>query len=337
VRALVVHPGPEFSVSDVFDGWVKGLKDNGLQVATLNLNDRLNFYSRALVEEQGSYERAFQPTDAARMAALGLKAAVYDWWPQVIVIVSAFFVPADFYEVFRSRGHKVIVVHTESPYEDDRQLETAKLAHLNVLNDPTNLERFQAEAPTVYIPHGYDPERHHPRPAEPEYASDFCFVGTGYPSRISFLEQVDWDGLDVTIAGNWQATSKGSKIREFVPHPIDECCPNTEAVKLYTSSKASANIYRRESNRPELSQGWSMTPREVELAATATFFLRDPRGEGDELLPMLPTFGGPDEFGDLLRWWVAHDEERDSAATAARHAVADRTFANHAAEALRAL
>lgn len=32
------------------------------------------------------------------------------------------------------------------------------------------------------------------------------------------------------------------------------------------------------------------------LAACGTFFARDPRPEGDELFPMLPTFTDPGEF-----------------------------------------
>ena len=39
----------------------------------------------------------------------------------------------------------------------------------------------------------------------------------------------------------------------------------------------------------------------MELAATGTYFLREPRGEGDEILHMLPTFDGPAEFEDKLR------------------------------------
>lgn len=337
MRALVVHPGPDFSVSDVYDGWLKGLRGCGVEVAPLNLNDRLNFYGEAEVKRGSEYFKAFRGADACRMAAIGLKAAMYDWWPDVLVAISSFFIPPDFYEVFRSRGHKIVIIHTESPYEDDRQLDTAQYADLNVVNDPTNIARFQAVAPTIYIPHGYDPERHHSGVRQPEYASDFCFVGTGYPSRVAFFEQVDWGGIQATFAGNWEATSKDSPLRGFMAHPIGECCPNSEAVKLYASTKVSANLYRTEAQRPELSAGWSMTPREVELAATRTFFLRDARGEGDEVFPMLPTFGSPEEFSDLLGWWVAHDEEREEAAEQAMAAVADRTFVNNAAALLRAL
>ncbi len=97
------------------------------------------------------------------------------------------------------------------------------------------------------------------------------------------------------------------------------------------------NIYRREAERPALAQGWSMGPREVELAATGTFFLTEARGENRAVLPMIPTFDSPADFEEQLRWWLAHDTERQAVADAARAAIAPRTFKANAAELLRTL
>jgi hypothetical protein len=52
---------------------------------------------------------------------------------------------------------------------------------------------------------------------------------------------------------------------------------------------------------------------------------------------VLPTFTDPGDFGDQLRWWLAHDTERAEASRLARLAVADRTFTNNAAQMLRRL
>jgi len=105
----------------------------------------------------------------------------------------------------------------------------------------------------------------------------------------------------------------------------------------------SANLYRGsthanlEANRAELARGWAMGPRELELAATGTFFVREPRGEGDLVLNMLPTFTEPDEFSELVRYYVGHARARNNAANMARAAVEDRTFIAHAARFLRLL
>jgi hypothetical protein len=97
------------------------------------------------------------------------------------------------------------------------------------------------------------------------------------------------------------------------------------------------NLYRREAETEQQIAGWSMGPREVEMAASGLFFLRDPRPESDELLGMLPTFTGPQDASEQLRWWLDRPEKRRELAAGARAAVADRTFDNHAAQLLRLL
>jgi hypothetical protein len=320
VKALVVRPGPSFSVADVARGWVKGLKECGVTTADFNLDDRLGFYSM--------HPMVTNPQDTALFAAKGIEAACYEMWPDVVFIISGFYVPPAIYELLRLRGHKVVIVHTESPYEDDRQLARAAFADLNVLNDPTNIDRFPN---AMYAPHAYDPDFHHPRPVDPEAASDFCFVGTGYASRARFFEACDWSGIDVALAGNWSSVDPDSPLREFVAHDIDDCCPNDEAARLYTSTKVAANLYRKEGTEID---GWAMGPREVELAACGTFFLREPRPEGDEVFPMLPTFTEPGDFTEKLRWWLSHDSEREAAALKAREAITDRTFPKNVAAVL---
>lgn len=336
MRALVVRPGPMFSVADVANGWVKGLRECGVEVVDFNFDDRMGFYSTAHIDRDGDMVRVFDnPEHAARLAADGILAAAYKFWPDIVIIISGFFVPPDTYALLRSRGHKVVLIHTESPYEDDRQLLRTPHASLNVLNDPTNIDRFAELAPTVYIPHAYDPTVHYPQTPVDSARSDFCFVGTGYPSRIDFLEQVDFTGIDVALAGNWQGTTEDSPLRKHLAHDVAECCPNNEAAVLYASTKVSANLYRKEAT--ESADGWAMGPREVELAALGTFFLREPRGESDDLLHMLPTFDSPGDFSEKLRWWLAHETTRTEAARLARLAIADRTFANNAARLLKLL
>jgi spore maturation protein CgeB len=333
MRVMVVRPGPHFSVADVARGWVKGLRAIGCTVLDFNFDDRLNFYSAAHVPQNGHLVRAFDPREAAMLAAKGVESAAYEFLPDVVVIVSGFFIPPAVYELIRLRGSKVVLVHTESPYEDDRQVPRSAFADLNVLNDPTNIDRFPAN--TIYLPHAYDPDIHYWKPAMPGAASDFCFVGTGYTSRQDFFEQVDFAGVDVALAGNWRTLPEDSPLRKYVAHNIDECCPNEVTADLYASTKVSANLYRKEAS--ESADGWSMGPREVELAAMGTFFLRESRPEGDALLTSLPIFDSPEDFTEKLRWWLSHDAERLAAADAARLAVADRTFDKHAAQMLTRL
>lgn len=323
---------------DVSRGWTKALLDHGCDVLDLNFDERLDFYTQVTVERDGELVKAVSNTEAIHLAAKGIETACYEFWPDVVLIVSCFFVPRFTIDLIRSRGHKVAMLFTEGPYESDGQVERLPVTDLAIVNDPIDLDRYRQIQPnTHYIPHSYDPKIHQRREPQPALASDFCFVGTGFPSRVEFFEQADWSGLDVCFAGNWNRLDDDSPLRPYVAHNIEHCIDNTDAVDLYSATKASANLYRKEAERPELSEGWAMGPREVELAASETFFLRQPRAEGDAVLPMVPTFDCPSDFSDKLRWYLNHDRQRSEITAAAREAIADRTFANATAEFLRLL
>ncbi|MCA1572416.1 MAG: hypothetical protein LC798_19370 [Chloroflexi bacterium] len=338
LKVLTIEPGPAFSVADVHRGWRRAFEELGCAVVNVNLADRLDLYTQAHVLKGDKWVRAFDDGGAVHMAAKGIEVAAYEMWPDLVFVTSGFFVPPAVYQLLRSRGHKVVLNHLECPYEDSRQMGRASLVDANIINDPTNLESFRAVNPnTWYLPAAYDPTVHQPGPAVAELRCDFAFVGTGFESRIQFFEQVDWSGIDVAFAGNWRETDADSPLRKFVIHDLDECFPNDQAAALYRSAKLSANLYRKEAEHPGMENGWAVGPREVELAATGCFFLREPRGEGDELFPMLPTTEGPETFGDQVRWWASHDAARRNAARAARAAVADRTFVNNARALLRHL
>ena len=42
---------------------------------------------------------------------------------------------------------KVVLLHTESPYQDDEQLERAAHADVNLLNDPVNIDAYRELGP----------------------------------------------------------------------------------------------------------------------------------------------------------------------------------------------
>jgi spore maturation protein CgeB len=337
VKILVVHPGVLFSVGDVHNGIVKGLKAAGHEVGEFNLADRIEFYTRAhVLHDDGSYVKAFTENAAMEMAAAGIETVLYQWWPDVVIIMSGFYIPPKTWGTLARRPHHVVYWCTESPYEDDRQARAARYADTVILNDPTNLAQFreQVNPRTYYLPHSYDPAVHFPGDADPDLACDFAFVGTGFPSRISWLERVDWSGVDVRIGGNWKEVPEGSPLTPYLMHNKGECMDNADTARLYRSAKVSLNLYRKEHSFNAHADGWAMGPREVELAACGTFFFRESRPEGDDLFPSLPILEDPETFARDLRWWLTHDDERNAAAAEALGAIADRTFKNTAARLL---
>lgn len=339
MKIVAAQPGPHFSVHDVHVGWVEALRDLGHTVAEYNLSDRLTFYDAAMIElPDKEMRKALSHEQAYELAATGLYAQLYRLKPDILFVTSGFFYPNEMWDIARSYGTKVVMLHTESPYEDDRQLRIAKHVDINILNDPTHLDLFKRENnASYYMPHSYRPKFHEPGQSVKEISADFSFVGTGYPSRIDFLEAMDLSDLDVLLAGNWQMLPADSPLRKYVAHADDECLENSQAVDIYRSAKVGFNIYRKEAERPELIDGWSCGPREIEMAACGMFFLREPRGESDELFPMLPKIHDPEEASFKLRYWLAHTDLRNEAARMARAAIEDRTFRNRAIELMQLL
>lgn len=334
MRVMVVEPGAAFSVQDVHNGAVKGLRANGCEVFDFNLGHRLDFYANAKLKVKGRYRQAFDRDGSCHVALEGIYAEAFKFWPDVVIIVSSFFIPPFTFKLLRARRMHIVLWFTESPYEDDRQLMQVSEADTVVVNDPTNIDEYLAINPrTIYLPHSYDPDIHHPGTTAPDI--DFSFIGTGYESRIEFFEAMNWDGIDPVFAGNWMHVKDESPLMPYLLHERGQCVDNTDTADLYRRSKMSANIYRKEAAEDYRVPGWAMGPREVELAACNTFFAREPRGEGDELFHMLPTFTEPGELEELIRWWLPRDEQRAKAAAHAAEAAADRTFAAHTAQLLR--
>jgi hypothetical protein len=342
VRWLIGHPGPHFSVHDLYEGWTEALRGLGEDVYTFNLGDRISFYEAAHIEagfndEHGrpAMRKALDRQTALDTAAHEILRGAFLCWPDVVLLVSAFWYPPYLLDVIRGRGMKVVLLHTESPYQDDEQLARAAHADINLLNDPQNITAYQALCTSAYMPHAYRPRVHYPAPPGSAEKWDFAFIGTGFPSRVRFFEQMDLTGLDVHLAGPWLDLPEDSPLRDWTATDPDNCVDNAQTAEIYRQARCSLNFYRREAEDAHAGEGWAIGPREVELAACGTYFLRDPRPESDELFPMLPSYSSPQEASELLRWALAHPDERTAAAAKARAAIAGRTFTNNAKALLR--
>ena len=336
MRAIVVGPLHSWSTADVARGWASGLRAQGVATAEFNLAQLYAWY--ASVELDGDF--ALDRARVKRAVGLNLLGETYDIDPDLVVVVHGADVSWD--AVATLRCPKVLVL-TECPYENEAQLYAAAQMQpdLILVNDPTGADVFEQVAPTHYIAHAYDPEVHYPGTGDHKW--DCAFVGTGFANRVEFMERVDWSGIDLAIGGLWASLEPMSPLHPFLLHSHDatECIDNAGpdgTASIYRASRTAFNIYRTDTHgEHSTADGWAIGPREVELAATATWYARHSRPESDELFPMLPTFAEPEELGDLIRWALAHPVERQRAATEAQAAVADRTFANHAGRLLRRL
>jgi hypothetical protein len=336
MRWLLIHPGPNFSVADVHTGWMEALRGLGQHVVEYNLDRRLSFYDQALLADdltdadgRQAVHKALTREQAIELAANGILSACYQTWPDVVMAVSAFFTPSWMLEVIRARNHKIVMLFTESPYQDGMQLEMAKFADISLVNDPVNLTAYGEHGPAAYMPHAYRPAVHYPA-SSPAREYDLAFVGTGFPSRVRFFEQMNLQGLRTRFEGVWMDLPPESPLRNWADFSQDGCVGNAETAAIYRSSRTGINFYRREAEDAHTGEGWACGPREIEMAACGLWFARDPRPESDNLFPMLPAFSSPQEASEHVRWAVTHEAAREKAAVAARKAIAGRTFDSHA-------
>ena len=338
MRALVVGPLASSSTYDVAQGWVGGLQQAGCDVAYFDLYHRWVYYSSAKVlDDDGNIARQMDPDEAKRAVTLGLLAEIYRYQPDVVFIIHGPHVLPDLVAEIRV---PVVIVGTESPYEDEAQVLwfTRCEPAMVLINDPTNLGIFQSAIPqTYYVPHAYRPELH--SPAGDRIYSDVAFVGTAFESRVALLDGVDWTGIHLLLAGNFDLMlPEGHRLHRYVYNEglsID----NSETASIYRGAMIGLNAYRTGATGQLAStdDGWSIGPREVEMAACGSFFLRESRPESDELFPFLPTFESSDELEWLIKEWLPRHEERTTLGRRARTAVEDRTFINHARRALSRL
>jgi spore maturation protein CgeB len=349
-RVLIVHPGPQFSVEDVFNGWYEAFCDLGIKTIQYNLQDRLLFYSHAFIytgedDEEGrrKFRKAFpRQEEVIGVAANQLYSTCYRWWPDLILIISDFFIPEDTIDILRSRGHKVVILFTESPYEEPKQVKRAQHADLVLVNDPSRLDLYeQAGIPAHYMPHAYRPKLHYPGPGTMGMETDFAFIGTAFPSRIEFFEKMHaagaFDRIDVTLGGFWGSLPAGSPLFPYLSHDPAECVDNDVTAKIYRSAQLGINFYRV-ADGDDYQDGVACGPREIEMAACGLPFLRDSRPESDELFgEILPAFSSPEEASEQLARWLAQDELREQAALAVRAAVRPRTFTANAQKLLKIL
>lgn len=337
MRIVLAHPGPQFSVHDLFVGWGEALTELGVKVIPFNLDDRLSFYDSTYFNiSEGKFKKSTTAEQSIELAVNGLNATLYKTAPDVLMIISGFLIPHELLDQARRYGTKVVLVHTEEPYEVGREVDLAAHGDLNLVNDPIHLDRFPAG--TYYQPHCYRPELHRPGSPDPDLVADLAFVGTGFASRIEFFHAMvehGLDELDVLLGGNWQQLAEDSPLRKYLAHDIAECLDNASTALIYRSAKVGLNLYRREHEDGADATGWAIGPREVEMAACGMPFLRDARGEGDELFPDHPRFTTAAGAAEGLRWWLAHPQHREEAARAARATVADRTFKQAAVRLLK--
>jgi spore maturation protein CgeB len=338
VKVLLLHPGASFSTADVEAGLRFGLRAHGVQVVEYRLDERLDHSRRwlhaawrrvrkgnASIEKPTTGDIFYKAGEPA--IAMALRHQV-----DVVLVVSAMFLHPDVIILMRRAGLRVVVLFTESPYDQAKELAVARLINGGWTNERSALAAFtEANPSSGYLPHAWHPERHRPGPQPGDdavAAHDVVFIGSAFHERVAWLAAIDWTGIDLGLYGAWEALGSRHALRRFVRGTH---VPNTTAAALYRRAKVSLNLYRTSQGwgreAPAIAHAESLNPRAYELAACGAFSLSTYRAEIPELFgELVPTFHSPADASALIREWLADPVRRADVAASLPACVAESSW-----------
>lgn len=357
MKVLLVHPGASWSTADVEAGLRYGLELNGVHVVQYPLDGMLKksasflyFSYREKVKAAARKAKADGADVAAATAAIvppstgdmvyqaseRVMAWALRYQVDVVLVVSAMVLHPDAVILMKRAGLRVVVLFTESPYDETPELKMAALVDGGWTNERASVERFRAVNSNMgYLPHAWHPERHRVEPGDPNvHSHDVVFVGSGFPERVEWFNAIDWRGIDLGLYGTWKGQGLKPSLRRCIK---GEEVDNALAAHLYRRAKVGLNMYRT-------SQGWggqhakpltltpeSLSPRAYELAACGVFHLSQPRAEVTEIFgDLVPTFHSPQDAGDLIRRWLSDPDGRARHAAQLPACVAESSWAHRA-------
>ncbi len=322
MKLLLLHPGASSSTADVEAGLRFGLRAHGITVIEYRLDERLDHSRRWL---HAAWRRVRKgnagvekPTVGDIFYKAGEPAIAMALRHQVdaVLVVSAMFLHPDVIILMRRAGLRVVVLFTESPYDQAKELAVAKLIDGGWTNERSSLAAFtQANPSSGYLPHAWHPERHRPgaQPGDDAVAAhDVVFIGSAFHERVEWLASIDWTGIDLGLYGAWEALGSRHTLRRFVRGAHIH---NTAAAALYRRAKIGLNLYRTSMGwgrqAPAITHAESLNPRAYELAACGAFSLSTYRAEAPEVFgDLVPTFTTAAEASALIRQWLADDVGR---------------------------
>ncbi len=310
-----------------------GLEAHGVEVIPYRLDTRLTRAKSWLTNSWRAKKDATvaRPTTGEALLQAGIGAVEQALRHQVdaVVIVSGILLHPDVVVLLRRAGLRCYVLFTESPYDHEHELRVAAMSDGGWTHERAVLGEFQKVNPLIeYLPHAWHPGRHGVKPRVPDApAHDVVMVGAGFPERITFLNGIDWAGIDLGLYGIWKGFGLKEQVAKCVQSgPIE----NETAQALYRNAKVGLNLYRRTRAKAE-----SLNPRAYELAACGLFYISEYREESAERFGgLVPTFTTPKEAEAMIRLALSADEERAAVSVALPDVVAEDSWTDRAVQVL---
>jgi len=331
MRIVLVAPGHGFSTIDVFTGLAAGLRANGADVfeyplhSTFEMAELLISAAKVIgIAPEGGYP------DPAYLGTMGIPGYAMAKKADVVLFVHGLNVPASIPETLRRGGYTTALLCTESPYETDKEATAAMFYDWVFTNERAAVSLFRNNRPerVQYIPHAYNPRTHTPDGPRAD-PCDVFLCGTKYPERAALLDGVDWTGIsfvDKTL--DYAKDDKAAILPKIVG--------NTVAASYYRAAKISLNAHRQVKDigtQTTITPGSaeSLNPRAYEVPACGGFLISDIRAELPDVFgDSVPTYTDSGSLEHLIRYYLAHEDERRALAGRQAAAVQQHSWTHRA-------
>lgn len=311
MRVCLVTAGHGWSTKDVGDGIAHGLRANGVEVYEYPLH--LTFEMAELlvsaamkigIAPEGGYP------DPVNLGTMGIPGFVMAKRADLVLFVHGLQVPASIPVTLHRGGYTTALFCTESPYQAAQEANVAQFYDVVFTSERRAPLLFTNNRPDTvhYVPHAFNPATHTPEgpAADP---CDVFFCGTRYPERDALLNGINWDGINVVDKTlDYQ--------RQDMAKTLSQIVENGVAASHYRSAKISLNHHRQitditstETIAPGSAE--SLNPRAYEVPACGGFLISDARAElGEVFGTSVPTYTDSGSLEHLIRYYLAHEDER---------------------------
>ncbi len=170
----------------------------------------------------------------------------------------------------------------------------------------------------VYVPQFTNPERFYPSPDE-KYKTDILFVGSKWHDRTSLRYALE-NGFEVSVYGfNWEGVVPEHMYKKWY-------IANDELNRYYSSAKIVLNDHR-----PDMKKFGFVNNRIYDATASGALVISDYMPEIEKAYgDAVPMYKNSEELAELLRYYLSHEEERQTKAAEAR-AITLEKFTNEVA------
>ncbi|WP_051620276.1 CgeB family protein [Paenibacillus sp. UNC451MF] len=217
----------------------------------------------------------------------------------------------------RQHGFRTAIWFMDDPYFTDVTAQMAPLYDYIFTHELNAVPFYKTLGcnHVYYLPSGVDRAVVAPRFVERSYRSDVCFIGSGFPNRLSFFNKVipALKGVHLFMAGHgWNQLGQYKAIKKHVKL---QGVLYDENIRHYIGAKIVINLHRSPLERLNSRgiQAMSINPRTFEICASGALQITDVRQDlsryytpGQELV----TFASPEELVDRIHYYLRNEEER---------------------------